>query len=446
MFKRISHSAQKYIPRRISINRRYFFNLTTTFLSQSVNALSIILITPVLVRNLGQSGFGWYGVLQNIIFSAAIFDFGLNIGMLRRLIHGKNEANSLVNALFFFFLSLFFLTLPVIFLLKGRSFEGNENNVFFSLCLVALVFVQNIYVLFFDTLIQTANKIYTGKLVRVIKLGIEFGLLYYCSQFGSVVLLLGISAILNLGYIYILFRLSKREVSYRISFSFFSFHKLWDHIRYSSWYFLSSVATVMVFYVQGIMIGYFLGTVVVAKYLLVSRFFDVIRVGLTNFTQVLFPKLVYIESEQKWDEIRRLFISVFTRIILLSGLSILLLLTIGETVFRYWSNGNDSELLHLYRLFAVFIGLIVIDNVSVVFLSALKFNKVPTIVSVCQGLLGLGLGYLLMKSQGIAGVATGSIIAFVCTNMIFNTVYLLRSINQKISKNANGYLALATEK
>ena len=82
---------------------RYVSNLGATFLSQSVSAISILLLTPVLVEKLGKENFGLYGVLLNIVVFSSIFDFGLIIGLLRRLIHNKKESLALINSLFFFF-------------------------------------------------------------------------------------------------------------------------------------------------------------------------------------------------------------------------------------------------------------------------------------------------------------------------------------------------------
>lgn len=413
-------------------NLRYLSNLAATFLSQSISALSILLLTPVLVKQMGAEQFGLYGVFLNIIILSSILDFGLNIGLLRRLIHSKSESLALINTLFFFFLFLFVSSVPVFFYLfyLGILKTGNDflSHAFFTGLLVA----QNIIALLFDVLIQTANKIFVGKLIRISKLVIEFVALYFFCRLGSVTLLLAVSAVVNFLYIGALFYYSKREVDYRLSIAYFNLQTLGSHIRYSFWYFQTTVATVLVFNAQVLMINALLGTTSVARYLLVTRFFDVIRIGLTNFTQVLFPQVVHIEAAAKWVEIKRLFFKVLLWVAVLSVLVFLVMMTAGERVFMYWSKYTDREILQLYRYFAVFIMLIVVDNVSVVFLSALKLNKLPTILSICQGVLGLGLGYLLLKQYGVIGVVYASVISFICTNMLFNTLYLVRNIRHKL--------------
>jgi hypothetical protein len=41
-------------------NKRYISNLGATFISQAATALSVLFITPYLVRQLGESSFSFY--------------------------------------------------------------------------------------------------------------------------------------------------------------------------------------------------------------------------------------------------------------------------------------------------------------------------------------------------------------------------------------------------
>jgi O-antigen/teichoic acid export membrane protein len=86
----------------------------------------------------------------------------------------------------------------------------------------------------------------------------------------------------------------------------------------------------------------------------------------------------------------------------------------------------------LYQLFLIFTILVILDNVSVIFLSALKLNKVPTLLSIFQGILGIFLSILLLKLMGYVGILIGFLISFILTNLFFNPYYLLRSINKKL--------------
>ncbi|MFW1123182.1 hypothetical protein ACEV8Z_24425, partial [Vibrio parahaemolyticus] len=65
----------------------------TTFLSQGIAALTVLLITPVLLHNLGIKNFALYGIVINLVNTAVVFDFGLNIGLLRKLILNKENSS-----------------------------------------------------------------------------------------------------------------------------------------------------------------------------------------------------------------------------------------------------------------------------------------------------------------------------------------------------------------
>ncbi|MFX7739783.1 hypothetical protein ABTJ99_20530, partial [Acinetobacter baumannii] len=68
------------------------------------------------------------------------------------------------------------------------------------------------------------------------------------------------------------------------------------------------MATVLVFNAQMILISFQAAATEISGYLVLTRFFDIIRIGLTNFTQVLFPKIVQITTGANWEEIKKLFL------------------------------------------------------------------------------------------------------------------------------------------
>ena len=67
----------------ILIHKRYLLNVGATFFSQFSNAVTLIILTPLLTHYLGLNRFGTYGVIINVIAFSVILDFGLNIGLVR---------------------------------------------------------------------------------------------------------------------------------------------------------------------------------------------------------------------------------------------------------------------------------------------------------------------------------------------------------------------------
>jgi len=409
---------------RVLRYKRYLFNLSASFLSQIVAGISILLLTPILLRSLGENSFGIYGILLNIIALSSVFDFGLNIGLLRKLIHEKEGIGYLINTVFFFYILLFLLAIPAFYFLYRFDILKSDEQYFLTAFFTALIVAQNMLAVFFDVMIQSTNKIFVGKIIRIGKTVIEFFVLYLLSSFGSLKWILLGTAGVNFLYLIVLSQYARREVKYKLSFLWIKWKVLMGHIRYSFWYFQSTISSVLVYNAQIVLIGAMVAPASVSRYFMVMRFFEMIRMGMGNFTIVLLPSLSMLQASAAWHQLKQMFVRVLRRVTLLVVFAIAAILTIGESIFIYWSKYNDAETLGLFRWYTILIGLLLIENVAVVFLAAFKFNKLPSIVGIIQGVLGLLLTWLMVPVWGIAGAVMGSVIALLCTNFLFNPIYL----------------------
>jgi O-antigen/teichoic acid export membrane protein len=245
-------------------------------------------------------------------------------------------------------------------------------------------------------------------------------------------LLLLITSSINIFYIIVLYVYTQKNNNINLRIQTINWVLLFQHFKYSIWYFLASLASVLVFNTQIVIINYLIGGAEAARFLIVTRFFDIIRIAMTNFTQVLTPKIIYIEVENNWLKIKKLFISVLSRISALTLLLSICLYFFGAFIFEKWSKLNDYSTLTLFKVYILFIALIIIDNVSFIFLSALKLNKITTIVSIIQGSLTLLLTFFFVTNYGIIGAIYASLFSFILTNMLFNPLYLIKALNNKL--------------
>jgi O-antigen/teichoic acid export membrane protein len=413
-------------------NKRYLLNVGTTFFSQFANAVTLIILTPLLSNYLGLSNFGTYGVIINVIAFSVILDFGLNIGLVRSFIHQSSNLKELSNSIFLFFLSLLILLLPIFLIFYFNYFQNTNLELFQIAGLTTVIVVQNIIAGYFDALIQAQNKIYVSKIIRASKLLFELIIILIFVKTIHLIGLLIIMLIVNVAYLLSLYLYLKKSIDYTINYKNFQLPILLAHFKYSFWYFVSSLATVLVFNTQVLILNYYNGPIIAAKYLVVVRFFDIIRIAATNFTQVLFPKIIQVEFLGDWKLLKQMLFSVYKKISILIIFITLFLYFFGFQLFVYWSRLNDPTLSLLFNLYLVFTALIIFDNVSVIFLSALKLNKIPTLVSIGQGLLGILLSIFLLYYIGYIGILAGFLISFIFTNLFFNPYYLLKSVNKRL--------------
>jgi O-antigen/teichoic acid export membrane protein len=413
-------------------NKRYLLNVGTTFFSQFANAVTLIILTPLLSSYLGLSNFGTYGVIINVIAFSVILDFGLNIGLVRSFIHQSSSLKDLSNSIFIFFTSLLFLLFPIFLIFYFNYFQNTNLELFQIAGLTTVIVVQNILAGYFDALIQAQNKIYVSKIIRASKLLLELIFILIFIKSIHLIGLLTIMLIINVAYLLSLYLYLKKAIQFTINYNHFKLQVLLSHFKYSFWYFVSSLATVLVFNTQVLILNYYNGPIIAAKYLVVVRFFDIIRIAATNFTQVLFPKIIQIEYLGDWKLIKIMLFSVYKKISILIIFILLFLYFFGFQLFVYWSRLNDPTLSLLFNLYLIFTALIIFDNVSVIFLSALKLNKIPTLVSIGQGLLGILLSILLLYYIGYIGILAGFLTSFIFTNLFFNPYYLLKSVNKRL--------------
>jgi O-antigen/teichoic acid export membrane protein len=411
----------------------YLLNVGSTFFSQFANAITLIILTPLLIRNLGLNEFGIYGVVINVISFSVVLDFGLNIGLVRTFIHKLPKTNELLSSLFVFFATLLLILFPIYYLFYHNYFTSEFKYSIEIALFTTIIVVQNIFAVYFDALIQSLNKIYISKIIRSGKLLTELLLVILFLQDISLLKILYINSLVNIFYIFSLYIYLKKQINYKIDIFNFDFKLLLNHFKYSIWYFVSSVATVLVFNTQIVILNYFNGPEVAAKYLVVVRFFDIVRIAATNFTQVLFPKIIQAEVIYQWAALKKMFYTLLKRISLLVIIILILFWTLGFKIFEYWIGINDDQIITLYHLYLIFTCLIILDHVSVVFLSALKFNKLPTILSIVQGVFGIILSIIFLKYIGSIGLLVGFFTSFIFTNLFFNPAYLVYSMNKKVN-------------
>lgn len=415
-------------------HQRYWLNLISSFFAQGIAALSVLWLTPFLLNVLGEQSFSVYGILiLNLLPFSLIFDLGYNMGLLRRLIHEPEKASSLISGGCCFFLGLLPITFGVYSALSHFGLIQNTGFTVQQSLLLSLLVVLQLGALLFDIVLQSVNKIFLGKSIRVVKTILETLAVYFgATRFGLQGVFVAL-VLTNFLYLVALYWFSKRERSFELHWRYCKWKDLIHHFKYSIWFFLAACSGVLVYNAQTILMGNLLDAQAVSKYVLITRFYEVVRIGMGNFTLILFPTIAILESSNSWKQLFAQFKTVALRITVLCVIAVFILLTIGKYLFVAWSGMEDQEILFTYIGYTFLILLLIIEHVPVVFLTALKMNRYPTIVSMVQGILGLMLSYWLIPIYGILGVVIASIAALTVTSLWFSFWYLFQQLQHKLS-------------
>ncbi|MFM8806403.1 MAG: hypothetical protein ACKOD1_03500, partial [Sphingomonadales bacterium] len=125
-------------------NQRYFHNLIATFFSQAVTAVAVFLLTPYLLRSLGQESFNQYWVVLNLIIVAAVCDLGLSVGLSHRLVLRKRNYSLLISTVLVAQGLIFLIALPIVYLVFYFLLIDVSGHIVLLTVLVAGSMLQNI--------------------------------------------------------------------------------------------------------------------------------------------------------------------------------------------------------------------------------------------------------------------------------------------------------------
>lgn len=406
-------------------------NLASTLASQGATALSIILLTPQLAIQLGDDKFSLYGVLLNLIVLASVIDGSLNTTLVRRLILYPARTSESINTVFNFFLLVLGLSLPFYYLAFLFNWVHVSESKGIMAVLIAIIVAQNMLAVMFESVMQSVNQWRDGKLIRVFRTLLETTLLFLVLPFKKVEYLFLVTTGVNLFYLISLYVFARKHVAFRIKIGKLNRHLLLIQLKDSFWYFQNTIASVITFNFQIIMMSHLLTAAQMTIYLLVFRFFEIIRTGLTNFAMLLFPSITLNQKSGNWIAVQKKYVKALIAISVVSGLTMSAVLIWGDEVFLYWSKLNSNLALSVFIIYGIYVALLVVDHVSVVFLGALKFNRNTSMMSSIQSVLLIVFTYLFIKQFGVLGAAYASLAAFVCTSFWYNPFHLWRKICEK---------------
>jgi len=408
-------------------DRLYLANIAATFGAQFVTALSVLILMPRLLDALGEEQFAVYGIILNAIIFGGMFDFGMSVGLLRRLIHENNQAGKLITLVFTFYMLTFIIGTPVLLLLHSVTDKFMSGLTLFQVVLMTILILQNILATLFDIVIQSTQKIFKAKMIRMVKILAELISILLVLEQGNLNGVLLCMVVFNLVYVLLLRHQSMEIVGKDQPLFSLNFTLLKEHLNYSLWYFLAALSTILVFNSQLFVLDIMAGPHVVAQFVLFNRFFEIIRFAVSNFTVVLQPAIVDSEVNSP-EKVKHLYKTAVLRVFLLLTGVFLIFNQWGYDIFMWWSKNKYPFDKSLFQLFLFYTILILIDNVSALFLSALKLNKTTTIISLVQGALVVMAPVFFFSTHGLFGVIAASCAALLLTNFIFNPVYLWRRI------------------
>jgi len=385
-----------------------------------------ILITPILISNLGVQNFGLFLFINTVSGFVGIIIGGANISFVRQLVkykdaEDKENLSRLIGTMHSIFLTLAISGFIIIlggFLIGSKTFPISEGFSFQQL----LLFFGLVAINFFINAVTITYQMIPSALQRFdITTKISFTVMTI-SNLVSLVLVINGFGILYLFILQVLITIITGIVFYRISTklipeSYYSLKlykdELMTFINLVSANFINEIARTSLISLDRILIPIFSGSISQLTYYSVPGNLAARVPGTAdNLSGILFPTSTSLYISGKTDALKNLYMRS-TRLIMLLSLAISFgMILNAEKIMRYWLDEsfakNSTNILIILIVTNLIFSLLSPIASFLMGINKMKFN---TLISVSMAFLNIIALIVLLPKFGITGAAWAYLIS-----------------------------------
>jgi O-antigen/teichoic acid export membrane protein len=392
------------------------------YLHMLVSMISLMVLTPVLLRSLGQAGYGLWVVLSSIMSYFALCDFGMNTAVAKyaaecRALNQKDKLDQILSTTFFFLcvlgavlistcVGLSHFVPQLLGVAEAAAFEARSAVVLVGVN-VALWLLGGV----FGNLLYGYERIDVWKASSIAQQVVNFllTLLFLQMGWGLIgVAVASISSTATLISLYVAF-LSLARYDVRIHPRLVQKAVIREILPYSIRTFILGLTTRLLYYTHNIVIGILLGAARVTPYELVYKLCFLSTYLFSAISTIAFPRFSSLYAKGDIEGVGTLYLRI-VKVTLLIMISVGLgLFFLGESFIALWvGEGNfaGSDVLVLLIMMNVFHA---IGTPAAALLQGIGRNKELMYSEILNAVLNVTFTITLVPRVGLAGAALGTL-------------------------------------
>lgn len=418
-----------------------------SYFSIVANTVIQLLYTPLLVRMLGQSDYGLFSLVSNIIGYLTVLDLGFGNAIIvytsKYRIQKRYEELKKLHGMFkvvFYIIGIFSGLLGLVLYFNVDSFfaKSMTDVEVQKMRIMMLILTFNLVVTFsfslYNSIISAYEKFIYQKALAILNsvlkplLMIPLLFLGYKSIALCVVITLVNIIVLLSNYIFCRYSL-KLEIKYQ-GFDFKLFKKIFS---YSIWIFLAVIVDKVNWSVDNFILGAVSGTVAVSIYSIASTLNQLFINLSTAISSVLLPKMSKlvannVSSEKLTDEMIKVGrIQNYIIFLMCSGL-----ILFGKQFITLWVGDGFEESYYVALLLIVPVCFPLIQNIGLSIMQAMNRFKFRSISTSIMAAFNVIISVILAKKMGATGAAIGSSIALIVCNIFIINIYYYKVLKLNV--------------
>lgn len=423
-----------------------FRNILSNYLGTFAGMAVAFILTPFLINHLGKAAFGIWVLVHSFRQYFQLLELGTNQAIMKLIseyaaLNKKENIAEVINTSFVIFLLAGIVSIILSFVLAhyGLIYFKIPSNYLSTSKQLVLIIGINISLLLlkrglnaslagyhrFDliNLITVIGELTTAS-ITVILVRMGFGLI------ALAVLMVGINLLEVILLLYFLIR----KYSLSIGLSFVSREKIRTIFGFSLYTFVTDISTRIAWNIDVVVIGIFLPVSSITTYTIGVRLAGISEKLFNPIINTLLPLASTWDAQEQKHRLQQLMLEG-TKVSLLLSLPVAALLFLtGKSLISLWVG---KEYLSSFSVLVVFLLIFVVSNMestaSQIQLGMRKL-RFHTMVSIFSALANFLLSITLIHFYGIIGVALGTLVPCLISNLLFSIPYTCYIIELPLRK------------
>lgn len=420
-----------------------------TYLSLFLGNVVGLLYTPFLIRMLGKSQYGLYGLANSIVGYLAVLDFGFGSATVRYTskynAENRQDLIERMHGMFF----LFYCAIGLFVFICGIILSSNADK-FFSTGLIAdeietvkvLIFLSslNLAVSFpfgiFASIITAYEHFVFIKIIGLIRLLINplVFIPLLLLGFKSIGLIIAAS-VLNLLFLLFNCWYCISHLHIKFLFSYFDYNLLKDVIFYSLWIFIGTIVNELRWNSGQVLLGIFATSTAIAYYTVIMLFKSYFEAFAGGVASVFLPRITTLVSKGAGSkELSDQFIKVGRIQYMITSLMLTGFILFGKDFIRIWA-GRDYLSVY-YPTLAILFPLALIDaqTLGITILQAKNQHAFRSIVYLFIVIFSIVISIPFIRMYNIYACAFSTSIALILGNLFVMNIFYAKKIGLDIKR------------
>ena len=414
-----------------------------------INSVLSIIMTPLLISNLGQSEYGIYMLVGTLAGYITVFDFGLHNTVNRFIAKFQLDSNENKQANFLAHIFLLYIIVVFVVIIFSFILLLNFNSIFTNsltieeidlarqmLLILSLSVAINLPLGTFQYIILGYGKFIFNNNVQIFRAIFRTGLILialFMSEKSLAIVL--IDALINvfISVIYMIY--ARRKLKIRVRLYNFEYKLIREISGYSFYIFMIAIVNQIFWKMGQFMSGVLISSSAVAIFSVAMNFIFYFQQGALGISSSFLPKIAQtLDSDSSNSSFFELMKKIGRIQLFILGLVIVGFVVIGQDFIYLWVGSEFKESYLLTLLIMIPLLFPMTMTIAELAMQVLNTHKTLAINYLLMSFVNIVLTLILGKWLGLIGIALSTFISIVIFQITIPNLYYRKKLRINITK------------